>query len=101
MLDVVKVMLYTFPYLLEGVGLAAPAIDLGPAGDARLHPMARVVVLDRLLVEQGARLGGERMGPRTDDRHLAAQHVQELRQLVEAGAAQEGADPRDSRVVAT
>ena len=41
------------------------------------------------------------MRPRPDDRHLAAQHVQELRQFVEAGAAQEGADPGDSRVVAT
>ena len=40
MLDVVKVMLYTLPYLLESVGLATPAVDLRPARDARLHPVA-------------------------------------------------------------
>ena len=37
MLDVVEVMLDTLPYLLHGVGLAAPAVDLGPTGDSRLH----------------------------------------------------------------
>ena len=36
---------------------------------------------------------------RADERHLALEHVEELRQLVEARAPQEGADPRDARVV--
>ena len=36
--------------------------------------------------------------PRADQRHLAAQHVDEVRQLVERGAAQERADARDARV---
>jgi len=34
-----------------------------------------------------------RMRPRSDQRHLAAKDVEELRQLVEAGLAQDGAEP--------
>ena len=41
-------------------------------------------------------VGDER--PRADEAHLAAQHVEELRQLVERGAAQEVADAGDARV---
>ena len=40
------------------------------------------------------------LGTRPDEAHVAAQHVPELRQLVEAGAAQEGAEARAARVVA-
>ena len=40
-----------------------------------------------------------RMRPRADQRHLALQHVDQLRQLVEAGAADEAADAGDARVV--
>ena len=39
------------------------------------------------------------LGARADQAHLAAQHVPELRQLVEPRLAQEPADPRDARVV--
>ena len=44
----------------------------------------------------------ERHGVRAwaDDAHAALQHVAELRQLVERGAAQEGADARDARIAA-
>ena len=41
-----------------------------------------------------------RQRPRADERHLAAQHVEQLRQLVEREAAQEAADRRHARVVA-
>ena len=37
--------------------------------------------------------------PRPDERHVAAQHVPELRQLVEAGLAQNVPDRRDPRIV--
>ena len=40
-----------------------------------------------------------RMRPRADQAHAAAQHVEELRQLVERGAPQEAPDGRDARVV--
>jgi hypothetical protein len=45
----------------------------------------------------GAR--SERGRPRADDRHLATDHVEDLRQLVEARLAQEPADARDAWVV--
>ena len=37
-------------------------------------------------------------GPRSNEAHLSPQHVPELRQLIEAGLAQEAAEPRDSGV---
>src|SRR6059036_2172607 len=53
------------------------AVDLGPAGDARfnLQPTALPggVLLD---------LNGDRR-TRADDRHLAAEHIPQVRQLVE------------------
>ncbi len=50
-------------------------------------------VLEPLVVALGQR-------PRADERHLAAQHVEQLRQLVERPAPQERADARDARVLA-
>ena len=68
------------------------AVDLRPAGDPGLDreaaALARRVLLD---------LHRHRR-PRADDRHLAAQHVDEVRQLVERGAAQQAPDARDARV---
>src|SRR5215208_616006 len=68
-------------------------MDLGPAGDPRPQiqspELTRRVELD---------LGWERRA-RTDDPHLAAQHVDQVRQLVERITAQEPADPRHPRVL--
>ena len=41
-----------------------------------------------------------RQRPRADERHLAAQHVEQLRQLVEREAAQRATDPRQARILA-
>src|SRR6266850_6697616 len=74
-LDVVEVVLDA---LLDG-GVAAPAVDLGPAGDPRLHLVAEHVAghaPPELLDEARA------LGPRAHQAHLAAQHVEELRELV-------------------
>ena len=62
-----------------------------------LTPMPEHVVRDLVLelVDEGRPLRA-----RTDDRHLALEHVPDLRQLVERGAAKEGADASSSRVVA-
>src|SRR5438034_9907360 len=67
MLDVVEVILDTLLDLFHGVSLAAPSVYLSPAGDSRLHPVASVVVLDGVLIEQCPSLGGERMRPRADN----------------------------------
>ena len=65
------------------------AAQLGPAGDARPQQMAPGVV--RVLALQlGDHLGP--LGPRADQRHVAADHVPQLRQLVDVGPAQEPAD---------
>src|SRR3954470_24469993 len=56
-LDVVKVMLDARLNLLLAVGLAAPAVDLRPAGDAGLDAVAREIAVHRLVVEAIDRLG--------------------------------------------
>ena len=65
------------------------AVDLRPAGDPRLDREPAALAL-------GVLLHLHRHGrPRPDDRHLAAQHVPQVRQLVERVAAQQLPDPRD------
>src|SRR5215207_2424668 len=73
-------------------GKRGPAVDLRPAGDARLHveaaPLAIRVLLD--LVAQG--------WARPDQAHVAADDVPELRQLVEREPPQDASGPRDARI---
>ncbi len=81
---------YSRSYLyLYGYGQLVPAVDLRPAGDARPHavdpglfPRGDEVVL---VVERRAR---------ADNGHIALQHVEKLRQLVQARTAQESAHGR-------
>src|SRR6185437_5643199 len=70
----------------------AAAIHLPDAGDARRHQQAIAVAIAILLhlVAQGR--------TRADDAHVAAQHVEKLRQLVQAGGADKAADARDARI---
>ena len=68
------------------------AVDLRPAAQPRAG-----VEAEALAVGVGVDLDLDRR-PRADQRHLAAQHVDEVRQLVDRGAAQERADARDPRV---
>src|SRR3990172_7897229 len=86
-LDVLDVVLDA---LLER-GVPAQAVDLRPAGEAGLD----------LVPQHVARHGPPEplhehrpLGPRPDDAHLAAEDVDELRQLVEAEAPGKGADRR-------
>ena len=48
------------------VGLAAPAADLRPAGDAGLHAMAGEITVNRLVVESVLGLGMNSVGARPD-----------------------------------
>src|SRR5690349_14682276 len=86
--------------LFLGVGLPAPAIDLRPAGDSRLDPMAGEIALDDLGIKPVAGLGLQGMGPRPDQRKGAVQDIEELRQLVDAPFAHEAADPGDPLIIA-
>src|SRR5579859_4477624 len=70
-------------------GLAAQAVDLGPAGDPGFDPVA-VLVAGYLAHEALDELGPLR--PRPDQAHVAAEHVQQLGELVQGGVAQEAPD---------
>ena len=68
-------------------------VDLPDARQPRCH-------VQPLPVPTAAGLGlGARQGAWTDQRHVAPQHVPELRQLVDARPAEESADVRDAGVV--
>src|SRR3954452_14261849 len=87
-LDVIQIELDALLDFLFIVDLAAPAVDLRPAGDARLDAMAREIAVDRLVEQPALQLALYRMRPRTDQRQVAREHhVEQLRQFVEAGLA--------------
>src|SRR5262245_52707922 len=91
-LDIVKI---AFDPPLDR-GVPPPAVDLGPAGDARLHLVAEHVTrhtAPELFDEAGSLRSG------TDQAHVAPQHIEELRQLVKTPAPQESAQPRPARIV--
>src|SRR6185312_17515002 len=89
--------LHAHPHLLGRVGLAAEAVDLRPTGDAGLDAMAAEIAVDDLgiLLVMGDRM---RAGP--DQRHVSPEHIEELRQLVEAGPPEQPADPGHPWIVA-
>src|SRR5262245_35529647 len=90
-LDVVQVVLD--PLLDRRV--TAPAVELGPTGDPRLHLVAQHVAGDALAkVLDEARA----LRARADQAHLAPQDIEELGQLVEARPAQEDADGGAARI---
>src|SRR5512138_1267256 len=99
-LDVEEVVFDPALDLLEGIGFAPPAVHLRLGGDARLHAVAGGIGVHRLLVEPAGRLGRGRVGARADQGHVTLEDVDELRQLVEAGPAQEAPHPRHPVVVA-
>src|SRR3569623_1357338 len=77
-------------------GLAAEAMDLRPACNPRLDALAMGIdgeLLAQLLVVRDGVWAG------ADEAHLAAQHVDELRPLVDRGGADEAADAGHARVV--
>src|SRR5262245_31595155 len=71
------------------------ADDLRQAGETGPDAKA-IVVAGRAPAQSGGVGGGQRT--RADGAHLTAQHVDELRQLVEAGAAQDASDTGDPAV---
>src|SRR4051794_38838759 len=76
-LHVIQIVLKLLTRFLDGSGVWVA--DLRPAGDARRHQRTELVV-GQLLLE----LVDERraLGARTDDAHVAADDVDDLRQLV-------------------
>src|SRR5882762_11305027 len=71
-------------------------VDLGPAGDSGSYALASWVAFDLLAqVHEDIRL----LGSRPDHVHVAFEHVEELRQLVEPEPTQDTADGCDALVV--
>src|SRR4051812_18948430 len=65
-LDVIQVELDALLDLLFIVNLAAPAVDLRPAGDAGFYAMASKVTIDGFVEQAALQLALHRMGARTD-----------------------------------
>ena len=91
--DVEQVVAHTFEHLVDIGGIAV--FDHSPRGDAGAHlveddvgGVARHDGVDEKLA----------LGPWSDERHVAAKHVPELWELVEAVFTQEGAEGRDAAV---
>src|SRR5690242_5851806 len=95
-LDVPKVTIDPLFHQLELGGLSAEAVDLRPTGQARLHMLTKGVVGDEFGVPV---VMGNGMRPRTDQRHVSSQHIDELRQLVDARGAQDATDASDAGIV--
>src|SRR3546814_880512 len=96
MLDVIEIVLDPVLHLLKRVCLAAPAVDLRPACYAGLYAMAPHISIDDLRVLLIVR---DRVRPGADEAHLAAQHVEQLRQFVKTGVAQPMARACDSGIM--
>src|SRR3546814_15835665 len=80
----------------DAAGLAAATGDLRQTGYSRLHGGAQDVVRDQ--VHEGP-IELLHVRPGADHGHIAEQDINELRDLVQIGPAQQGADSRDTRVV--
>ena len=84
MTHVIQVVLNTF---IDG-RVASPAIHLSPSSDPDFQKMASIVAphgLHEALNKQGP------LRPWPDHTHVSPEHVEELRQFVEAGAPQDAA----------
>jgi hypothetical protein len=82
--QVEEVVVYTALHFFDSIRFATKPVDLGPAGNAGFDPIALDVVVDDRLIQ---RVVLDRVGTRADHGHVAAQHIEELRQFVEAGSA--------------
>src|SRR6185437_12664432 len=87
--QVIEIVVDPGLHLVEGAGLAAVAIDLGPAGDSGLDLVSNHITFYEVAVDFVVRHG---MRAGADDAHAPLQHIDELGQLIERVPAQEGAD---------
>ena len=92
-LDIVEVVLELEGDLIDPAHIAL--VDLSPAGNSGFHDIAVAVKGDARHKERRKAL---RLGTRPDPAHLAAQDVEDLGKLVEAGLAKKRSEPGDPRV---
>src|SRR6266403_4813664 len=99
-LDVVEIELDALLDFLFAVDFAAPAVDLRPAGDARLDAVAREIAVHRFVEQPALQFALHSVRTRADQREIAFEHdVEELRQFVKAGLADEASDAGDAAIV--
>ena len=93
--QVIEIVVDARLHLVEGAGLAAIAVDLGPAGDAGLDLVANHIAFYQVAVDFIVRHG---MRAGADDAHASLQDIDELGQFIERILAQEGADAGDAGI---
>src|SRR6266404_156428 len=99
-LDLVEIELDALLDFFLAVDFAAPAVDLRPAGNARLDAVTREIPIHRLIEQPALQFALHGVRTRTDQREAALEHdVEELRQFVEAGLADKASDPGDAAIV--
>src|SRR5690606_21877003 len=92
--DVVEVVFELLAELVDGGGILV--FRLRPPGEAGLDGKAKGELGDLLLDPRDVL---RPLRARSDDRHVAAEDVPKLRELVDAGLAHEATNARDARVI--
>src|ERR1700694_1966363 len=99
-LDIVEIELDALLDFLFAVDFAAPAVDLRPAGNARLDAVAREIAVHRFVEQPALQFTLHGVRTRADQREIAFEHdVEELRQFVKAGLADKTSDAGNAAVV--
>src|SRR3984885_3186164 len=84
-LDVIEIELDALLDFLLAVDLAAPAVDLCPAGDAGLDAVTREIAVHRFVEQPALQFALHGMRTRAHQREVVLEHdVEQLRQLIEA-----------------
>src|SRR5437879_2196186 len=87
-LDVIKIELDALLDFLFAVDFAAPAVDLRPAGNARLDAVAREIAVHGFVEQPALQFTLHGVRTRSDQRKIVLEYdVEELRQFVKAGLA--------------
>src|SRR6266702_2926628 len=94
--DVPEIEVDTLLHELDLLGPASTALNLRPTGYSGFDVMPERVFRQQIAV---VAVMGERMRARADQRHVAKQNIEELRQLIDAGGPQYSAEPTDPRIM--
>src|SRR5829696_1217251 len=98
-IDILLVELDAALCSFDGTDFPAEALHLREARDARPNAMTTCIAAHRILVVMVADPHLERVGPRTDQRHVAPDHVQKLRKLIDAELAEDATDRGHARII--
>ena len=94
--DVVNVHLNPAAHFLGGIRFTSQTANLSQAGHARFNLVAVAITSDARSI---VFIVNERMRPRPDEGHFAAQYVDELRQFIDASFTQQAPNPGSPRIV--